>query len=281
MPHSAFLDRNMRANIPQWRRTHGSSVSTVNDLREGTINLARFVTATVGRKGHWRDVRGGRVVASTYNVRNAYFTTAIRTEQQADPDTFLADAMQFFGDLKRAFYLWVPMEDLDLRDAVAAIGGELETGTPPAMSIRSPIPVGSPRYAVKTAASPETFELFGQTVEAGYETSGLGWLLRDQESYAAPGSMWATAFDGDDAIGAACGYLSGTTGGVYFVGTPPQHRGKGVGAEVTRAVVNALFEQGATCVTLQSSEMGFRVYERLGFKVCGHYERFVVQAPQV
>lgn len=250
----------------------------MSDMRAGTGNLAHFVTATVGRKGLWRDVRGGRVVASTYNVRNAYFTTAIRTDPRVDPNVFLADAQQFFRDLKRAFHLWVPTDDLDLRSAAMAIGGELEAGTPPAMSIRSPIPVDPPRYAVKTAASPEAFELFGQTVEASYETAGLGWLLRDQDSYAAPGSIWATAFDGANPVGAACGYRSGATGGIYFVGTPPQHRGQGVGAEVTKAVANALFEQGATCVTLQSSEMGFRVYERLGFSVCGHYERFVVQA---
>lgn len=249
----------------------------MDDLRAGTINLARFVTATIGRKGHSREVRGGRVVASTYGVQNAYFTTAIRTQFEMDPSEFVADAQQFFAELERAFYIWVPTDDLELRAAVVAVGGEPEPDKPPAMSIRCPIPVGENRYQVRAAVTPEAFEHFGQTVEAGYETAGLGWLLRDQESYAAPGSTWATACDGDTAVGVACGYLSGSTGGVYFVGTPPQYRGKGAGAAVTQWVVNSLFERGAECVTLQSSEMGFHVYERLGFRVCGRYERFLVQ----
>jgi ribosomal protein S18 acetylase RimI-like enzyme len=253
----------------------------VDDLRAGTENLADFITATVGYKGHCRDVRGGQVAASTHNVKHPYFASAIRTDLQSDATAFVADAKQFFGQLKRAFYVWVPTDDFELRSSVIAIGGKLESNKPPAMSLRSPIQLEATRYQTKAAATPEAFEHFGQTVEAGYESAGLGWLLRDQESYSAKGTTWAIAYEGDNAVGAACGYLSGATGGVYYVGTPPQHRKKGIGAEVTQWVVNSLFQQGAACVTLQSSEMGFHTYERLGFRVCGHYERFVVQAPEL
>ena len=264
-----------------YRRGHKSSErDALDDLRAGTENLASFVAATVGRKGHLRAVRGGQLAASTHNVRNAYFTTAIRTDLQTDPRVFVAEAQEFFGELKRAFYVWVPTGDMEFRSAVVAIGGKPEGSKPPAMSIRRPISFGATRYIVKAAATPEAFDQFSTTVEAGYESPGLGWLLRDQEYYASEGVTWATAYDGDNAVGAACGYLSGLTGGVYFVGTPPQHRAKGVGREVTQWVVNSLFEKGAERITLQSSEIGFRIYEKLGFGVCGIYERFVVQTPQ-
>jgi ribosomal protein S18 acetylase RimI-like enzyme len=253
----------------------------VNDLRAGTENLASFITATFGRKGYSRATRGGQLAASTYNVQNAYFEAAIRTDLQIDPNAFVADAQGFFGELKRPFYAWVPTDDIELRCAVVAIGGRSDGQKTPAMSIRRPVPVGATQYSVKAATTPEDLEHFGAMVEAGYESPGLGWLLRDQKSYSAQGVTWATAYDGDSPVGAACGYLSGSTGGVYFVGTPPLHRAKGVGGEVTQRVVNSLFEQGAECVTLQSSEKGFRIYEKLGFGVCGHYERFVVPAPQV
>lgn len=252
----------------------------MDDLRAGTENLASFITATVGWKGQSRAARGGQLVASTYDVPNAYFKAAIRTDPQMDTNAFVADAQAFFGELKRAFYVWVSTDDIELRAAVLAIGGKSDGQKAPAMSIKRSVPVGATRYSVKAATKPEDFEHFGNMVEAGYESPGLGWLLRDQESYSAQGVTWATAYDADNAVGAACGYLSGSTGGVYFVGTPPQHRAKGVGGEVTQWVVNSLFEQGAERVTLQSSEMGFRIYQKLGFGVCGHYERFVVPAPQ-
>ncbi len=251
----------------------------MEELRAGTENLARFVLATVGRKGHSRQIRGGCVVACTHNVQNPYFTAAIRTESDVNPHDFLADSQLFFGALKRPFKIWVPTDDPAMRSAAAEIGAVPDASSTPAMIIRRPIRVDAARYKVRVSATPEMFDHFGQIAEAGYESPGLGWLLRDQDNYAAPGSMWATAYDGDTPVGVACGYLSGSTGGVYFVATPPEHRGKQVGTEVTQWVVNALFERGAECVTLQSSQIGLPVYEKLGFRVCGHYERFAAQAP--
>jgi ribosomal protein S18 acetylase RimI-like enzyme len=246
----------------------------MDDLRAGTRTLAEFVTATIGRKGSSRPVHGGYAVASTYNVQNAYFTTAIRTDLEADPAVFLADVLAFFGPLNRAFKIWVPTDDPALHAALLATGAKPETAQPPAMSIRNRIPSAASRFDIRVARSPEEFDQFGQMAEAGYASPRLGWLLRDQDSYGADGALWATAFDGDTPVGAACGFLNGATGGIYFVATPPEHRGKGVGAEITRWVANTLFDRGADCVTLQSSEAGFRVYERLGFSVCGHYARF-------
>ena len=53
-------------------------------------------------------------------------------------------------------------------------------------------------------------------------------------------------------------------------------------AAVTSAATNHLFELGVTRVVLQSSTMGYGVYERLGFRTYDHYERFSVGlgAPQ-
>jgi ribosomal protein S18 acetylase RimI-like enzyme len=53
--------------------------------------------------------------------------------------------------------------------------------------------------------------------------------------------------------------------GVYNVATPAAYRGRGYGAAVTgRAVADGL-AAGAAFAYLQSSELGFGVYERLGF----------------
>jgi hypothetical protein len=175
-------------------------------LRAGTENLASFVMATIGRKGHSRQIRGGSVVACTHNVQNPYFTAAIRTAPEASPHEFVADSQRFFAELKRPFKIWVSTDDVELRSAVAAIGAEPEANTPPAMFIERPIRSEAMRYKVRAATTAEMFDHFGQTVEAGYETPGLGWLLRDQDNYSAPGSIWATAYDGDAPVGVACGY---------------------------------------------------------------------------
>lgn len=52
---------------------------------------------------------------------------------------------------------------------------------------------------------------------------------------------------------------------VYNVATDRAFRGRGFGAAATAAVVDPGFRTGATAAVLQSSDLGFRVYESLGF----------------
>jgi GNAT superfamily N-acetyltransferase len=53
--------------------------------------------------------------------------------------------------------------------------------------------------------------------------------------------------------------------GVYMVATLPQARGLGIGAAVTREAMRYARDRGATQAALQSSELGYSVYRKLGF----------------
>jgi predicted GNAT family acetyltransferase len=64
----------------------------------------------------------------------------------------------------------------------------------------------------------------------------------------------------------ALGVTDGDHVGIFNVATPPAHRGKGYGAAITAWAVGDGFQNGASVAFLQSSPMGFRVYERLGFR---------------
>ena len=54
--------------------------------------------------------------------------------------------------------------------------------------------------------------------------------------------------------------------GVYGVGTIPETRGKGIGAAITLHPLLDARKQGYQYGVLFSTEMGYRVYERLGFR---------------
>lgn len=62
--------------------------------------------------------------------------------------------------------------------------------------------------------------------------------------------------------------------GVYNVATLPAHRGKGYGECVTWSVIQRAQKRGCHSAVLQSSEMGFRVYQRMGFEVVRNYRVF-------
>jgi ribosomal protein S18 acetylase RimI-like enzyme len=57
--------------------------------------------------------------------------------------------------------------------------------------------------------------------------------------------------------------------GIFSVGTLEYVRGRGFGTIVTQAAMDAARDDGAQVAVLQASEMGRRVYERLGFETVG------------
>ena len=54
--------------------------------------------------------------------------------------------------------------------------------------------------------------------------------------------------------------------GVYVMATPEEHRGRGVGTAVLQSAIEHHQESGLEFATLGATEMGYPVYEKLGFR---------------
>ena len=67
--------------------------------------------------------------------------------------------------------------------------------------------------------------------------------------------------------------------GIYWVGTHPDARGKGLAELCTRAAGNAGFDLGARIAGLQASVMGEPVYRRMGYVEVTRYPTFVRMEP--
>lgn len=77
---------------------------------------------------------------------------------------------------------------------------------------------------------------------------------------------WIAAVDGVE-VSTALGVAADRVVGIYNVGTPEEHRRKGYGAIVTAEAVRRAWAAGCDLAYLQSSPMGTRVYERIGFEI--------------
>ncbi len=60
--------------------------------------------------------------------------------------------------------------------------------------------------------------------------------------------------------------LDENVAGVYLVVTKPDHRGKGLGTAITIAALKNVYERGYQEAILQSSQMGYNIYRRIGFE---------------
>ncbi|HZP57781.1 MAG TPA: GNAT family N-acetyltransferase [Dehalococcoidia bacterium] len=62
--------------------------------------------------------------------------------------------------------------------------------------------------------------------------------------------------------------------GIYNVATLPSHRGRGIGEALTWHALRAGARDGCLFGSLQASEMGRPVYERMGFRIVARYRTY-------
>ena len=80
-------------------------------------------------------------------------------------------------------------------------------------------------------------------------------------------------------VSTGLGVRSGRTIGIYNIATIPAARGKGYGAAITRRNVADGVAAGCDVAILQASDMGFPIYERIGFRTVVEYVGFVDPSP--
>jgi len=69
-------------------------------------------------------------------------------------------------------------------------------------------------------------------------------------------------------------FYGGGAAGIYCVATLPKARGKGIGAALTLKPLQDAREMDYRVGVLQSSEMGFNLYQKLGFRHLCQIEYF-------
>jgi hypothetical protein len=94
-------------------------------------------------------------------------------------------------------------------------------------------------------------EFFASLFASGMQAEGL--------------EVWVAFADGVP-VSTATGLTRGAAVGVFDVATPEEHRRKGYAAIITARAVESGFAAGAGSAFLQSSEMGFGLYEALGVR---------------
>jgi hypothetical protein len=201
----------------------------------------------------------------------------------------LRRADEFFGERRRGYTVYLRAHaDHDLR-AAALDAGFSELGNMPAMVLERRLADAVPPAGVtlKRVAAPAEAEHFATVMGTAYESLGMprevAPAILGYEVLTGPHIVTFIAYleDGTPAAGAMC-ILTHAVAGIYWVGTVPAARGKGLAELCTRAAGNAGFDMGARIASLQASVMGEPVYLKMGYVEVTRYPwavRFEPPAP--
>ena len=186
-------------------------------------------------------------------------------------------SVDYFRQRRVSVFSWwldatAPPDGWDAHLRAAGFGLDTSPGMAIALDTvdyAAPVPAGLETRAVETRDDLRHFvhvnvEAFG--IPAASETdfyeliAGLGLDL--------PIRHYIGLLDGEP-VAASSLFMAAGVAGVQFVATDPRARGRGLATAMTRLPLRDGLALGCRTGILQSSEMGYRVYERMGFRrVC-------------
>jgi GNAT superfamily N-acetyltransferase len=84
----------------------------------------------------------------------------------------------------------------------------------------------------------------------------------------------------DEPVASAATLMTGGVAGIYWVGTVPGARRRGLGAAVTAAALRSARDRGYRIGTLTSSQLGYGMYRGLGFRDYAQFHTYLFSPPR-
>jgi GNAT superfamily N-acetyltransferase len=214
-----------------------------------------------------------------------------------DADGRIAEIVDAYRRAGTSFVWWVGPADTpaDLGERLSRAGLALE-GTAPAMAanladvpLAEPPPAGLEIVPVTDSATLEEFleviaadwlEWTGGEMTPVQRRTMEAWRREIPRRFAAEPIplRWIGRVDG--AVVATARFTVGAgVAGLYAVSTLAAQRGRGYGRALTIAALRAAASAGLRIAVLQSSDLGYGVYRRLGFRELFTYDVWVHPGP--
>jgi ribosomal protein S18 acetylase RimI-like enzyme len=247
------------------------------------LNLAESAREMARWRSEWRvDERDDLLCIAGADAFPVGYTNAVLAlgRAPAEPQHTLDAARAFFEPLERGFTVWTRGHlDAALADA-ARDAGLQPLGDMPGMVLEHSVPETEASRAIAPIETTQELAEFAQVQAAAYGSLGMPeavvqGLFAEPTRVLAPHVVVALARDGATPLSGALAILSHGIAGVYWVGTAPAGRKRGLGDACTRRVSIDAFARGARAVVLQASPMGEPVYLAMGYRELTRYAWWV------
>jgi GNAT superfamily N-acetyltransferase len=263
-------------------------LSSGNLIRSGDRSLCAYLEhlAVTSPRGRVASDESYLLFAGGHDNPGTYTNGAIRRSLMVSPAELVARADEFFGEIGRAYVMWVrDHADRDLEALLVRRGCWLR---PPAEGnagfalVNRPAPrPAPPGIVVRRVVEDSGLLDYARVVAAGYQLSGadddlIESVLFSLDSLRSQRTTVVVAYDGDTPVAGCMTFSAGADVGLQWTATDPGHRGRGLGRRVFERAANAAFDDGARCVTGLASMAGLQLWQSLGAEVVTSYRRYVV-----
>jgi ribosomal protein S18 acetylase RimI-like enzyme len=142
-----------------------------------------------------------------------------------------------------------------------------------------------PSLKIETVCTPQALSTWVSTFIRGYglpdELAESYYQLVLHLGYERPMRNYTGFIDGQ-AVAASTLFLGAGVAGIYCVATLPEARGRGLGTALTVLPLLDAREMGYYTGVLQSSDMGYPIYQKIGFRttcLIDHYYKALEATP--
>ncbi|MGI5215883.1 GNAT family N-acetyltransferase [Plantactinospora sp. CA-290183] len=206
------------------------------------------------------------------DLPHAPLNGVLRVTGHAVPDA-LAEARHRLDGVPRIW--WVgPDSDAETAEALLTLGA-VQVAQMPIMAAlidqvaTTPVPAGL--HLAEATDLPEFVAAYARV--SGIAPDSVPAVVDREQAFAADGTVIRLAGRLDDGriVGTATAWLSHGLLTLYFVGTQPEHRRRGIGSALTRAALDLARHRGVRTVALTASAAGEPLYHGLGFRTVASF----------
>jgi GNAT superfamily N-acetyltransferase len=218
---------------------------------------------------------GGGLLRWFTGIPDSMFNGVLaRRPAQSDESATIQAAVDYFSARPVGEMSWWLASQPGLEgwgDQLLAHGFHYTSG-PPGMSLdlaHLPAPALPEGLRIERVSTPEQLQVWVNIFLAGYgvpaEAAPGFFRLLDDLGYDQPARNYLGYIEDRPATTSSV-YFGAGVAGIYCVATLPEFRRRGLGAAMTISPLHEARELGYQTAILQSSQMGYPVYQRIGFR---------------
>lgn len=134
-------------------------------------------------------------------------------------------------------------------------------------------------YRVKGVNKRKEIDDFSKVVMEAFDKTQIqvDKMYEVDETIIAENIISFVIYKDDKPVGSVLTVISDEVAGIYWVGVVEEARGQGIGSFITQISTNAGFDSGKDLVILQASEVGEKVYTKLGYQTITRYRTYTIE----